>query len=129
MRPPGLVLDADAVTAYTHGEVQVGELISHHADRNEEVLVPLLCLAEAYRRATAATAMVLDILQSLANVTVVAPEQGDAPYLGGWTNLVGSMDLAHATLTASGGQVVPLLTSRRDAVTKVLSKEWPIIDL
>jgi hypothetical protein len=124
-----LVLDSDAITEYMLGSQDVGELIAARADDGMTVLVPLLCLIEAYHRADQETVHMLGVLQGVEHVRVIEAEQSDAPFIGGWENLVGSAHLAHAATTAVAGNVVPLLTSQRDLVMKVLPKGWPIYDL
>jgi hypothetical protein len=48
--------------------------------------------------------------------------------LGGWARTLG-LDTAHAAIEAATHDIVPLLTNKRDLVTRFLPKEWPIIDI
>lgn len=129
MSEPVLVLDTDSVLAYASGSLDVGERISRAADAQDFVLVPALCLAEAYRRADSGTWQYLDILSNL-DATVVTPvEPDDALFLGGHARKLGSKHLAHAVLEAAAHAVTPIMTSQRERVTQILPKEWPIIDL
>ncbi|MFI5840288.1 hypothetical protein ACIA8K_11345 [Catenuloplanes sp. NPDC051500] len=123
------VLDTSAVTAYMGGEsIEVGSLLAGAALRSQWAVVPALCLAAAYRDATPEQALRLDILMNLpaALVTPVVPD--DAPVLGGWSRVVEEPDLAHALLEAASRHA-PLVTAHRDIATRILPKEWPIIEL
>ncbi len=127
MKSPGLVLDADAVLAYAQGDAGVGDWIARRADTGESVLVPVLCLAEAYRQAPQDHVM-LDLIQSLDNVVVTSAERDMAAVMGGFSRSLGRMDLAQVVITAAE-HTVQILTSQRGLVTKFLPEEWPIIDL
>ena len=129
MNEPALILDTDAVLAYASGSFAVGERISRAADAADFVVVPVLCLAEAYRRADSEAWHYLDVLADL-DATVVTPiEPDDAPFLGGHSRKLGSKHLAHAVLEAATYPMTPIMTAQRDRVTQILPKEWPIIDL
>jgi hypothetical protein len=129
MTEPGLVLDADAVLGYAQGSFLVGSTISRVTDQGKSVIVPVLCLAEAYRRATADEWPLLDVLGQLPGVVVMPVNPGDARFLGGRGRALGSTHLAHAVLQAATYAVVAIMTAQRDRVTEILAKEWPIIDL
>jgi hypothetical protein len=126
---PALVLDADAVLAYTRGSFDVGRRISEAADAGDCVIVPALCLAEAYRRADSDTWHYLDVLSNLDAVVVTPVEPGHPPVLGGHARVLGSKALAQAVIEAAGHAVTPIMTAQRERVTQILAKEWPIIDL
>jgi hypothetical protein len=126
---PALVLDTDAVLAYASGSLHVGERISRAADAEDFVLVPALCLAEAYRRADGDSPHYLHVLANLEATVVTPVEPDDAPVLGSHARVLGSKHLAHAVIEAATYAITPILTSRRDLVTEVLPKEWPIIDV
>ncbi|GHJ14370.1 MULTISPECIES: hypothetical protein [unclassified Micromonospora] len=128
MADPGLVLDTACLLAYSEGAETVGEQIVQVADRGQSVLVPALCLAEAYRRVTTDGWRLLDILGDLDQV-VVAPVAHDmCMFLGGWSRTLGSMDLAQTALEAARA-TTPIMTDRRELLGEVLPKEWPVIDL
>ncbi|MGH3716330.1 MAG: hypothetical protein ACRDT4_23150 [Micromonosporaceae bacterium] len=114
--------------AYAHGALRVGLTVARTADSNRSVLVPVLCLAEAYRQAPG-QADLLDVFQGLGHVHVTPVEQDMAPFLGGFSNTLGRMDLANLVVTASEYAVVPIMTSERKLITQILPSEWPIIDL
>ena len=59
MTDPGLVLDTACLLAYSEGTEAVGEQIAAVADRGQTVIVPALCLAEAYRQVAVDTIDVL----------------------------------------------------------------------
>jgi hypothetical protein len=123
------VLDRSALTAYMGGEsIAVGSLLAGAALRHQWAVVPALCLAAAYRDATPEQALRLDLLMNLP-VTLVTPVlPDDAPVLGAWSRVVEEPDLAHALLAAASRHA-PLVTAHRDAATRILPKEWPIIAL
>jgi hypothetical protein len=126
---PALVLDTNAVLAYASGSLDVGWLISEAADAEDFVIVPALCLAEAYRRADSEAWHYLDVLSNL-DATIVTPvEPDDPPFFGGHARKLGSKHLAHAVIEAAAHPVTPILTSQRDRVAQILAKEWPIYDL
>lgn len=129
MTDPGLVLDTDALLAYTRGSRVVGATISKTTAMARDVLVPVLCMAEAYRRATSEEWDYLELLWTVPGVVVTPVNPGDALFLGGRARELGSKDLAQVVLEAATHAVVPILTAQRDRVTRVLAKEWPIIDL
>ena len=129
MNQPALVLDTDAVLAYANGSLVIGRRISEAADAEDFILVPVLCLAEAYRRADSDARHFLDVLSNLAETMVTPVEPDDAPFLGGHARKLGSKHLAHAVIEAAGNPVTPIMTSQRQRVTQILAKEWPIIDL
>jgi hypothetical protein len=121
-------LDTSAALAYTEGVVTVGERIARLGARGRTVLLPALCLAEAYRRVDGDGASLLDVLADLPQVEVTPVERDLCPFLGGWGRTLGSMGHAHAALEAAGHPVVPLMTTRREEVVRVLPREWPIAD-
>ena len=122
------VLDTSAILAYG-SSLELGAIIADRDIHEESVAVPLLCLAECYRTTQPGEALdLLDVLASQPAVTITTVNPEDAPVLGGWASVLGSFDLAHAAMEA-GTYHVPLITSRREIVTRILSPEWPIIDL
>jgi hypothetical protein len=126
---PALVLDTDAVLACAHGSLDVGQRISRAADAEDFVIVPALCLAEAYRRAGSDTWHNLDVLSNLDATTVTPVEPDDPPFLGGHARTLGSTHLAHAVIEAAAHPITPILTAQRERVAQILAKGWPIIDL
>jgi hypothetical protein len=125
----GLVLDADAVSAYARRSPRVGENIAKVAERDGEVFVPALCLAEAYRTAEGLEHDYLAALAAHRHVTVVPVEEPDCWVVGGWAKKIGSLHLAHAAVETAARPTITLLTAHRDKVTHHLAAEWPIIDL
>ncbi len=129
MNQASLVLDADAVVAYAGGSLEIGERICDAADEEDFILVPALCLTEAYRRTDSNAWHYLDVLSSV-DATVVTPIRAvDAAILGGLARRLGSEQLAHAVLEAATHPITPIMTSQRDRVTQILAKGWPIIDI
>ncbi|MFC4146891.1 hypothetical protein ACFO0M_11585 [Micromonospora mangrovi] len=128
MTDAGLVLDTACLLAYCEGTETVGEQIAEVADRRQSVIIPALCLAEAYRRVHTDGWRLLDTLGDLAHVEVASVTHDMCMFLGGWSRTLGGMDLAQAALEAARA-TSPIMTDRRELLGEVLPKEWPIIDL
>lgn len=125
----GRVLDTSAMLAYARGSRVVGEELALAADDSLDVLLPALCLAEAYRQINDDGWHYLDVLATLPNVVVAPVEHGHCAVMGGWARVVGGMDLAQAAIETAANPIVPLVTAHRELLTRILPKEWPIIDL
>lgn len=125
----GLVLDAGAISAYASGSLRVGREVSRVADQAGDVILPSLCLAEAYRVAEGIQHDYLAVLAALSHVTVIPLEEPDCWVVGGWSRRIGSLHLAQAAAETAARPTITLLTAHRDKVTEHLPKEWPIIDL
>ncbi|MFY1657041.1 MULTISPECIES: hypothetical protein [unclassified Micromonospora] len=128
MTDPGLVLDTACLLAYSEGTEAVGEQIAAVADRGQTVIVPALCLAEAYRQVAVDGWRLLDILGDLDHVVVTPVAHDMCMFLGGWSRTLPSMDLAQVALEAARA-TTPIMSDRRELLGEVLPKEWPIIDL
>jgi hypothetical protein len=128
VRDVGAVLDTAALLAYANGNNRVGEYVALLADRGETVLIPATCLASAYRDIDGNGSDMLDLVASLDHAVVSALERDHCAVLGGWARTLG-LDTAHAAIEAATHAVVPLMTSKRDVVSRLLPKEWPIIDI
>jgi hypothetical protein len=128
MTEVGLVLDTSAALAYTKGLLAPGWQIARASAHSLTVLLPALCLAEAYRRVEDDGWNLLSVLEDLPHVEVAPVERGLCLFLGGWSRTLGAMDLAHAAIEAAGRPMVPFMTAHRDEVSKVLPREWPILD-
>jgi hypothetical protein len=116
---PGLVLDTDAILAYVEGTEAVGEHLASAADHGYAVLIPATCLAAAYQRVENEGWNYLDVLASLDHALVAPLTHEQCPVLGRWARNLG-LDTAHAAIEAASNPVVPLMTSRRDLVTRFL---------
>ncbi|MFI6238292.1 hypothetical protein ACIBEF_00265 [Micromonospora sp. NPDC050795] len=127
MTDAGLVLDTACLLAYSEGEEQVGEQIAEVADKRQVVIIPALCLAAAYRQVSTDGWPLLDIVADLEQVIVTPVDHDTCMFLGGWSRSLG-MDLAHVALEAARA-TTPIMTDRRELLSEVLPKEWPIIDL
>ncbi|MFC7548856.1 hypothetical protein [Plantactinospora sp. GCM10030261] len=128
MSEPGLVLDTGCLLAYTEGTEAVGGQISQVADRGQSVIIPALCLAAAYRQVRTDGWPLLDIVGDLEHVLVTSVEHDMCSILGGWSRTLGTMDVAQAAMEAAR-TFAPIMTDRRELLSEVLPKEWPIIDL
>jgi hypothetical protein len=123
-----VVLDDGAIQAYVDGRGGVGELLARVSDRGEAAVVPVLCLAEGYRRASPEDALVLDLLASLPSAVVAPVRVDDAAILGGWTRTLGRSALAHAVLEAATHHAT-LVTDDAETAYLILPKGWPIIEV
>jgi len=123
----GLVLDTTALVAYANGIESVGIRVAQAADDSLEVLVPALCLAQAYREAGRDAYRLLDVLVQIPNVVVGPVERRHCSVLGGWSHVLETLDLAQVAIEAAAYGVVPVMTSRADLLHRVLPHAWPII--
>ena len=123
----GLVLDTTALVAYTSGVESVGIRVAQAADDSLEVIVPALCLAQAYREAGRDTYRLLDVLVQIPNVVVGPVERRHCSVLGGWSHALETLDLAQVAIEAAAYGVVPVMTSRAGLLHRVLPRAWPII--
>lgn len=122
------VMDTTAVLNY--GEhLALGQLLAGLAADEESLIVPVLCLAEAYRTAGGDERIhLLDVLGAQPTVRITPVNNDDGPILGGWSGVLGSFDLAHAVLETATHHV-PLITSRRKEVVRILPEEWPVMEI
>jgi hypothetical protein len=128
MRNVGVVLDTAALLAFAKGSHGMGKYVAGLADHDEAVLIPATCLASAYRDVDDIGSNMLDLIASLDHSMVSALERDHCAVLGGWARTLG-LDTAHAAIEAATHAVAPLMTSKRDLVSRLLPKEWPIIDI
>ena len=128
MNPPGLVLDTAALLAYADGTDRVGDRLAAVADRGESVLIPATCLASAYQQVSNDGRDYLDVIANLEHAVVAPLTRDHCSVLGGWARTL-RLDTAHAAIEAAANAIVPLMTNRRDLVTRFLPKDWPIVDV
>ncbi len=98
MTEAGLVLETSAVVAYAEGNFSVGMKIAEVADRRLEIILPAVCLAEAYQQTGKNNSNYLDLLAELGNVTVTPVEHDMCNVLGGWTRIMETMGTAQAAM-------------------------------
>jgi hypothetical protein len=97
-RPIRILLDASAITAYTRGSIDVGEVIAEVDDEDAAVGLPVLCMVEATRTTTDTDRLTL-LAQHRACVlldNVAANWQA----LAATYEIVGRLDAASAALAA-----------------------------
>ncbi|MEJ3744530.1 hypothetical protein WEI85_14695 [Actinomycetes bacterium KLBMP 9797] len=129
MANAGLVLETSAVLGYAEGLPEVGTHIARLAKRAEDVVIPALCLAEAYRRIDSDGWHLLDVLAEHPNVIVTPVERDMCSILGGWTRAIEQMDVAQAAIEAASRPMVPIMTDKAEEVKRFLVEEWPVIEL
>lgn len=95
--PIKAVLDASAITAYSRGSINVGEVISEVASEGGLVGLPVLALVEA--AGMGADRGLLDLLTEHPS-TVVLPVEEDWLALVAMHDLVARLDAASAALAA-----------------------------
>jgi hypothetical protein len=128
VRPPGIVLDTAALLAYARGDLRVGSLVARRASDGEIVVIPAACLAAAHRDVDTDGANLLDLIGGLAHAQVTPLTHEHCAVVGGWARVLG-LDTAQAAVEAASIPVTPLVTDRRDLVSRFLPKDWPIIDV
>jgi hypothetical protein len=93
------------------------------------VVIPALCLAEAYRRTDSDGWHLLDVLAEHPNVIVTPVERDMCGILGGWTRAIEEMDVAQAAIEAASRPMVPIMTDKAEQVKRFLVEEWPVVEL
>jgi hypothetical protein len=121
------VLDSGAMLRYG-SSVELGQLLGGAVETATPVALPLISLAEAYRRASEDQLALLDALCGQPAVGVVPPAADDALALGGIAATVGDLDRAHAVVEAMRRRAV-LLTTSPDEVRAELPEGWPVVEL
>jgi hypothetical protein len=127
VNPVGYVLDAAAMLQYG-SSLELGRLLFGALETDTVVALPLISLAEAYRRASEEQVSLLDALCGQPAVDVLAPEADDALALGGIAASLGDLDRAHAVVEAMRQRAV-LLTAEPEALRAELPDGWPVLDL
>lgn len=127
MNPVGYVLDAAAMLRYG-SSVELGQLLGGAVETATQVALPLISLAEAYRRASEEQLPLLDALRCQPAVGVLAPDAEDALALGGIAATVGDLNRAHAVIEAMRQRAV-LLTPDAEALRPELPEGWPVVEL
>jgi hypothetical protein len=127
VNPVGYVLDAAAMLRYG-SSIELGQLLGGAVETATLVALPLISLAEAYRRASEEQLALLDALRGQPAVGVLAPDADDALALGGIAASVGDLDRAHAVIEAMRQRAV-LLTPDADAMRPELPEGWPVVEL
>jgi hypothetical protein len=97
-RPVKVVLDTSAIVAFTHGRIDVGEVIAEVDDDYGAAGLPVLCLVEATRAVVDDGR--LELLVSHLAAAVLAPRSGDWQALAAVYDTVGRLDAACAVLAA-----------------------------
>ncbi len=97
-RPVRIVLDASAVTAFTQGSIDVGEVMAEVHDERATVGLPVTCLVEATRTVTDTDR--LHILVRHDATVILADEPQSWQALAATYEIVGRLDAASAALTA-----------------------------
>ncbi|MBV1855708.1 hypothetical protein [Catellatospora tritici] len=120
MRPVARIVDASAIRRYLAGDdVAFAAQLVALDDAGYQVLVPALCLSEAYWAVDAADEPLLDVFRTLRQVTVAPLPAGDAQAVGGLARFLGTLGMAHACLLAAVTHT-PLLTAEPALAGKLL---------
>jgi hypothetical protein len=123
----GYVLDAAAMLRYGSSP-ELGRLLFGAVETDTVVALPLISLAEAYRRASEEQVALLDALCGQPAVGVLTPDADDALALGGIAASVGDLNRAHAVVEAMRQRAV-LLSPDADALRLELPDGWPVVEL
>jgi hypothetical protein len=95
-----IILDTTAILGYATGWIHVGEVLAEVADESAGFAMPLPCLIEAARRATADHLPGVYLLEAHQH-GVILPDQPDRwRTLAGLTRVLDRADLASALLAA-----------------------------
>jgi hypothetical protein len=129
---PVYVFDTGALLAYAARDETVGQILVDAADLGRKVVVPVICLIEAYRTLDHDEHHLLGPLRAnrvvdVAGVDVTA--KGDAaPMIGAMARQTGRLGAAHTVWSAitAGGEVV---TSVAHELTPILGADWPIVEV
>ena len=97
-QPVKVILDTSAIVAFTHGSIDVGEVIAEVHDEYAVAGLPMLCLVEA--SGAVADGDRLDLLVNHQATALLAPDPGDWQALAAVYDSVGRLDAASAVLAA-----------------------------
>lgn len=109
-----IILDTSAVLAYGAGSIGVGEVIAEVADEAARFAVPLPCLIEAGRRASAQGLPAMYVLETHQHGVILPDEAASWRVLAGLARVLSRSDLASALLAAQR-QGAYVLTGEPDA--------------
>jgi predicted nucleic acid-binding protein len=123
-RPVRVVLDTSAIIAYTHGSMDVGEVIAEVDDEEGAVAIPVLCLIEAYR--VAADRDRVDVLVSHPATVVLDIEPADWRAVADLADAGGRTDAAVAALLAVDYRAT--LLTRQPGWYAGMAADFPIIN-
>ena len=123
-RPVRVVLDTSAIVAYTHGSIDVGEVIAEVDDEYGAVALPVLCLIEAYR--VTADRDRLDVLVNHPATVVLDIDPADWRAVADLAGAGGRIDAAVAALLAVDYWAT--LLTRQSGWYAGMGADFPIID-
>jgi predicted nucleic acid-binding protein len=123
-RPVRVVLDTSAIIAYTHGSIDVGEVIAEVDDEFGAVALPALCLIEAYR--VAADRDRLDVLVNHPAVVVLDIDPADWRAVADLAEAGGRIDAAVAALIAVDYRATML--TRQPGWYAGMGADFPVIE-
>jgi predicted nucleic acid-binding protein len=118
------VLDTSAIIAYTHGSIDVGEVIAEVDDESGAVALPALCLIEAYR--VAADRDRLDVLANHPAAVVLDINPTDWRAVADLAEAGGRIDAALAALVAVDYRATML--TRQPGWYAGMDADFPIIE-
>ena len=133
MSAPFWVLDTGALLAFAHGVDSVGQVLVDTADAEATVMVPLICLIEAYGSLHNHEFELLQALRRNPAVVTVVPSIDvdhfdECPTLGVLARLAGRLGAGHAAYVALT-QAAGVITSRADQIHAALGDEWTVIEV
>lgn len=131
MSVPYWILDTGALLAYARGVEEVGRELVDVADVEGTVVVPLLCLIEAYAQLDQAGHELLRMLRRNPVVRTVPPEidpdvTDDPPLIGEMARPSGRLGAGHAAFLALLHRA-GVITSRPEEIRAVLGDDWTVL--
>jgi hypothetical protein len=122
-RPIRVVLDTSAIVAYTHGSIDVGEVIAEVDDEVGAVALPVACLVEAHL--VVADHDRLMVLARHPATVVLTVDPDDWTLVADLAHAGGRSDAATAALIA-GDHGATVLTRQPD-MYRTMSPDIPVI--
>ena len=132
MNHPVYVFDTGGLLAYASRDEKVGQVLVDAADLGRRVIIPVICLVEAYRQLDHDEHPLLGPLRANEMVDVAAIDTAwgtdAAPTIGSMARHTGRLGAAHTVWAAitAGGEVV---TSLAHELTPILGTDWPIVEV
>jgi predicted nucleic acid-binding protein len=123
-RPIRIVLDTSAIIAYTHGSIDVGEVIAEIDDEHGAVALPVMCLIEAFR--VAADRDRLDVLVNHPATVALTIGSSDWRTIAELASAGGRVDSAAAAFIAVDYRATML--TRQPGWYAGISARFPIIE-
>ncbi|WP_430781820.1 hypothetical protein [Actinoplanes sp. G11-F43] len=117
--------------AYSDGVEGIGQMVADTFDTGSEIVIPVVCLLEAYRILDHTEHHRLGPLRAnpVIRIADVFDGPGDAPpIIGGLAVTASRLGAAHAIWMAMCGRAA-VVTSQPDQIRSVLGDSWPLVEV